>query len=320
MKTTIRSAPVWAMVTIAALLAVVPDNAFAEACQHSERWGPDDEIGNANLVTPERVKAAAKLIKTGKTYPLGIIIDSNTPAFPPRGLDLQVVQPNQAEGARPFTNFTYNDDLLQTWLGIGPQIDGLGHLGEDGLYYNCNHARDFAKISGLEKLGIEKIPPIVARGVLIDMAKHYGVDFLEGGRKFGPADIQAAAKSQGVEIREGDVVLFNTGWTAHVLYSDPAKWVSQEPGITEDAAEWLASKNVIAVGADTWGLDVIPPDQEGRPFQGHVTLLKDNGIYILETMNTEPLVADGVSEFMFVLGQARIRGAVQMIINPVAIR
>ena len=74
----------------------------------------------------------------------------------------------------------------------------------------------------------------------------------------------------------------------------------------------------MAVGSDTWGLDVVPPEKEGRPFYGHVTLLKKNGIYILETMNTGPLVRDGVTEFMFVLGQARVRGTVQMIINPVA--
>lgn len=291
----------------------------AEECKKS-KWGPDDEIGNANLVTPERVLAATKLVTTGKTYPLGIIIDSSTPAFPPRGLALQVVQPNQTESARPFPNLTYNDDLIQAWLGIGPQIDGLGHLGEEGYYYNCFHSSKFAKITGLEKLGIEKIPPLVSRGVLINMAKHYGVKNLKGGQKFNAADIQAAASNQGVEIREGDIVLFHTGWTDNKLESDPQTWVSQEPGITEDAAQWLAEQNVIAVGADTWGLDVIPPDMENRPFQGHVILLKENGIYILEVMNTGPLAADNVTEFMFVLGQARIRGAVQMIINPVAIK
>ena len=112
--------------------------------------------------------------------------------------------------------------------------------------------------------------------------------------------------------------MFHTGWTDAYLASDPKKWVSGEPGTSEDAAVYLASKNVIAVGADTWGVEVIPPEKEGRPFFGHVTLLKENGIYILETMNTGELAKDGVREFLFVLGQARIRGTVQMIINPVA--
>jgi kynurenine formamidase len=85
-------------------------------------------------------------------------------------------------------------------------------------------------------------------------------------------------------------------------------------------ARYLASKNVIAVGADTWAVDVVPAPDPDRGFQGHVILLKENGIHILETMNTGPLVRDQVTEFMFVLGPARIRGAVQMIINPIAIR
>ena len=84
-------------------------------------------------------------------------------------------------------------------------------------------------------------------------------------------------------------------------------------------AEYLASKQVVAVGADTWGLDVIPPKDISKAFQGHVILLKENGIYILETMNTGPLVKDGALEFLFVLGQAKVRGAVQMFINPIAI-
>lgn len=300
-------------------MSLMAGSAFAEDCKPS-KWGAADEIGSANLVTADRVMAASKLIKQGKTQPLGIIIDANTPAFPPRGLSLQVVQPNQQGGGRLFAyNGSYNDDLMQLWLGIGSQLDGLGHLGQDGMYYNCNDEKEFAAITGLTKLGTHNVPPLVGRGVVINMAKHFGAPHLEAGKFFTAADIQAAAKNQGVEIREGDVVLFHTGWTDAKLASEPTAWASAEPGTSEDAAEWLASKNVMAVGADTWGVDVVPPEKEGRPFWGHVVLLKEHGIYILETMNTGPLVRDGVTEFMFVLGQPRVRGTVQMIINPVAL-
>lgn len=291
----------------------------AQECKPS-KWGAKDEIGAANLVTPERVMAATKLVKQGKTQPLGIVIDSKTPAFPPRSLSLQVVQPNQQSGQKLFAyNGNYNDDIMQFWVGIGSQIDGLGHLGQNGLYYNCNKDAEISAITGLVRLGTHNIPPMVGRGVVIDMAKHFKVPFMEAGKFFGPAEIEAAAKDQGVEIREGDVVLFHTGWTDAKFTSDPAAWGGGEPGLSEEGATFLASKNVMAVGADTWGLEPVPPQKEGRPFFGHVILLKDNGIYILETMNTGPLVRDNVKEFMFVLGQARVRGAVQMIINPVAL-
>lgn len=308
-----------ASTAVAAAVALAAGGAIAADCKPS-KWGPNDEIGNANLVNPKTVMAAMKLVKKGKTHPLGIVIDSKTPAFPPRSLSLEVVQPNQQGGQRLFAyHGSYNDDLIQTWLGIGPQIDGLGHLGQDGVYYNCNNEKDFAAITGLKKLGTDKIPPIVARGVLLDMAKHFNMPFLPAGKYFTEKDIQAAAKAQKVEIREADVVLFHTGWTDAKLASDPKAWVSGEPGISEEGASWLASKNVIAVGADTWGVEPIPPQKEGRPFYGHVIFLKENGIYLLETMNTGQLAKEGVHEFLFVLGQARIRGTVQMIINPVAI-
>ena len=308
-----------AVMAACAAMALAAGGAIAQDCKPS-KWGPNDEIGNANLINPARIKAALGLVKQGKAHPLGIIIDASTPAFPPRSLSLEVVQPNQQGGQRLFAyKGSYNDDIIQTWLGIGPQIDGLGHLGQDGMYYNCNNEKDFAAITGLKKLGIEKVPPIVARGVLIDMTKQFNTPFLAAGKFFTAADVQAAAKSQGVEIREGDVVLFHTGWTDAKLAAEPKAWVSGEPGLSEDGAAWLASKNVIAVGADTWGLEPIPPEKEGRPFYAHVILLKENGIHILETMNTGQLAKEGVREFMFVLGQARIRGAVQMIINPVAI-
>jgi len=296
-------------------------SAFAQAddlCIPS-KWGVDDELGNINLIDAASVLQAAQLVKTGRTYSLGITIDSSTPAFAPRSLSLQIVQPGQQEGARPNQGMTYNDDIFQGWFGIGSQLDGLGHLGFDGMYYNCNAAKDFAHITGLKKLGTDKVPPMVARGVVLDLAGHYGKKYLEAGQFFTVDDIKAVEAKQGTPIREGDVVLFHTGWTENKLDSDPQAWVSGEPGQSEEVAEYLASKNVVAVGADTWGVDVVPAQHADRPFQGHVILLKEHGIYILETMNTGPLVRDEVFEFLFVLGQAKVRGAVQMFVNPIAI-
>ncbi len=286
------------------------------------KWGPDDQIGAANLVTPERTLQALKLVKQGVSHPLGIVVDPNTPTFPPRSMSLQVVTPGQHNGrslAGDYGwNLTYNDDLAQLWFGIGSQLDGFGHLGEGGMYYNCNDARDFVNFSGLNKLGTHNVPPIVARGVVIDMARHKGVDALAGGQAISSADIRAAAAAQGIEFREGDVILIHTGWTDAKLESAPDEWLSTEPGLTNEAAAWLGDQNPIAVGADTWGVEAVPPAEGDKVFYGHVELLGKRGVYILETMNTGRLAREGVREFLFVLGQARIRGTVQMIVNPVA--
>jgi len=316
LKRALREATIVASITLLGTTVAMA----ATECMPS-KWGPDDEIGSANLVTPENTLRAAKLIKQGKSMPLGIVIDSNTPAFPPRSLNLQVVQPNQ-QGGQKLDAFgypgVYNDDILQTWVGIGSQLDGLGHLGENGLYYNCNDEKDFAAITGLKKLGTHNVPPLVGRAVIIDMAKHKGKAFLDAGEHFGSEDIKAAAAAQGVTFGKGDIVLFHTGWTENKLESDPKAWVSGEPGVNNEGVRYLAEMDLMAVGADTWGVEPVPAPEGDGVFYGHVLLLQEKGIYILETMNTGPVLQDGVNEFMFVLGQARIRGTVQMIINPVA--
>ena len=303
------------------LLAMISPVAISQECLPS-KWGADDEIGAANHVSPARTLAAAALIKKGESHPLGIVVDSEVPAFPPRSMSLQVVQPGQHNNRSLIGEFgwdvSYNDDLAQLWFGIGPQLDGLGHMGEAGNYYNCNEAQDFINITGLKKLGTEKVPPLVGRGVLIDLARHFGVEALTAGRGVTAEEIKAAAVDQGVVIRPGDIVLFHTGWTDAKLKSEPQLWASTEPGLTNDAAAYVASLDPMAVGADTWGLDAVPPIAGDKVFYGHVILLKQHGIYILETMNTGRLAKEKVHEFMFVLGQARIKGTVQMIINPVA--
>ena len=306
---------------LAAWPALAQDAAEETPDWAESEWGPDDEIGAANRITPESVLAAKDLVTEGRVYPLGIVIDDTTPAFPPRSLSVTVLQPGQAGGATLGgpTDTTYNDDIFMGWLGIGSQIDGLGHLGVDHLYYNGNRADEFAAADGLTKLGIEKIPPIVARGVLIDMAAFYGQDVVEEGTAYTAQDVQAAAEAQGVEIREGDVVLFHSGWL-DLIESDPERYVSVEPGLGKSGAEMLAEIGVVAVGADTWGLEVVPFEEGVGSFEIHQILLAKNGIYILENMDTRALAQDGATEFLFVLGQPRLRGAVQMIINPVAIR
>jgi len=208
---------------------------------------------------------------------------------------------------------------VQTWIGIGSQLDGLGHLGEGGHYYNRLDEKEISAITDLKKLGTHDVPPLVGRAVILDMAAHSGVDIMPAGAHFGEAEIKAAAQAQGVTMGEGDIILFHTGWTEGMLESDPAAWGSSEPGLNNEGAEYLASLNPMAVGADTWGLEPIPAPEGDKVFYSHVTLLKENGIYILETMNVWPLVREGVNEFMFVLGQPGIVGTVQAMINPVAL-
>jgi len=116
---------------------------------------------------------------------------------------------------------------------------------------------------------------------MIDMAKHFGVAVMKAGQVIASKDIKAASKAQGVTIRKGDVVLLHTGWTDGMLASDPKAWVSGEPGLNNEASAYLGDLDVMAVGADTWGLEAVLPAKGDKIFYGHVGLLKKRGIYIL---------------------------------------
>jgi kynurenine formamidase len=315
-----RSRAIAALALCAPLLAAQAQQGAAPPDWCKSKWGPSDEIGAANLLTPALAVRAARLATTGKTYALGVETNSNTPAYGSRSFHIVVNQPGQAGGAGLGPNLgTYNDDVIMGYVGIGSQLDGLGHLGVDNVYYNCNRARDFVQADGLRKLGIEKVPPIVTRGVLLDMTAHYGTDPVAGGTAFNRAEIEAQAQRQGVEVGTGDVVIFHTGWLDK-YGADRARYLAAEPGVGYEGAEYLVSKGVVAVGADNWGVEVSPADKAHGDMAVHQLLLAKSGVYILETMNTGPLARDRVSEFMFVLGPARITGAVQAIINPIAIR
>ncbi|MDO9478093.1 MAG: cyclase family protein [Pseudohongiella sp.] len=282
------------------------------------RFGADDRIGAANNLSAEIVLQAAKLITTGKVYSLGVETAEDSPAYGTRTFSIDII----ASGANVPVGtdaVTSNDERVTTSFGIGSQIDGLGHLGIGNQYYNGLTSAQIVADGGLAELGTHTIPPIVTRGVLLDMAKHFGVDMVSEGTAFNRAEIQAAASAQGIQIKSGDVVLFHTGWM-QLLGNDNQRFISVQPGLGVEGANYLADLGVVAIGADTPALEVIPFENPQRVFAVHQTLLAKQGVYILESMNTAALAADGAQEFMFVLGQPKFKGAVQTVINPIAIR
>ena len=287
---------------------------------YPSQHGEGDTLGALNHLSPDKVVEAAGLVKTGKTYALGVVTGWESPAYPPRHYAITVIQPGQDLGPTMGANrATGNDDLLYTWMGIGSQIDGLGHMGIDHVYYNGLHAKDFVTTKGLTALSIEKLPPMVGRGVLLDMTRHYGESPLPAGTAFNEAEIKAQAAAQNVDIRTGDIVLFHTGWL-NLAGVDNERFMGGEPGLGMGGAKYLSSLDVVAVGADTWGLEAVPHENPELMFPVHPELLAKNGIYILENMDVRELAADEGWEFLFVLGQPRFEGAVQAVINPVAIR
>ena len=311
----------WSKPLVAAVMAVgIAGAAQAQPLQtcHKSKWGPNDQIGALNHIRPENVTAAVQLVKRGKAIRMGIETNSKTPAFPPRFFNITVLTPGQEYGGSlGDTKTNYNDDVITGWVGVGSQLDGLGHIGIDGTYYNCLNGREIVSASGMKKLGIETVPAIATRAVILDMVGLMGRDPVPEGTPFNRKEIDAALKRQGnMRINPGDVVIFYTGWTK-LIGKEDKRYGSVEPGLGVEGAHYLASLSVAMVGADTWGLEVVPFEDPKKIFHVHQILIPQNGIMILENVNAEEAVRDRVYEGLFTLGPSRITGAVQAIINPI---
>jgi kynurenine formamidase len=307
-----------AAATGAALVIVASSIALGQSDRwYPSRWGADDQRGAANRVTPAKVLEAKGLITKGTIYQLGRVYEPGMPVFGTRHYSLRIPQAFEMAGKNEGV---FHDEVISGELGqIGTQFDGLGHLGIGQLFYNGNRRSEFAKPDGLTKLGIENVGAIVTRGVLIDVARFKGVDQLPPAYEITPADLKGALQRQRTEIGAGDVVLIHTGWGS-LWMKDNATFVATAPGIGVAAGQMLADEEVVVVGSDNWGVEVMPNPDATLSAPVHQLLLARNGIYLHENVATEGLARDNVYEFAYIYAPLRLKGATGSPGNPIAIR
>jgi kynurenine formamidase len=296
-------------------------------------WGEGDEAGSTNWYTkPEVVLRALAEADQGKTYKLGHPYTADMPLFGSRQFVLRI--PATPTGG-PFgsNKIVWHDEFLATEVGqVGTQFDGLGHIGvqigADGerdkmRFYNGFIEGEFATAYGLEKLGTEKLHPIVARGVLLDFAAARGVDVMNKGECATMDDVQAALDKQGMsdfQFMEGDAILFRYGWESH--WDDPPTFNDGSPGICMDVARWLAEEVQAGVtGGDTWNTtDPVPyPDEPTCVFCIHQYLQTRHGIVNQENLRLKQLADDEVYVFAYIYTPTPIAGATGSMGSPVAI-
>ena len=286
-------------------------------------WGPDDQRGAANRQTAKKVLEARELIQTGDVYQLGREYTSEMPVFGKRHYSLTI--PGLPTGKPMGKNqLVHNDELVSAEIGqVGTQFDGLGHVGvhvgTEDVFYNGFKLSEFGTAYGLEKLGIEKVGPFFTRGVLLDVAGLKGERSLPAGYVITPEDLQKALEAAKAEVRPGDVVLIHTG---HGFWwiKDNKRYSDGEPGIGLAAAKWLTDKKVSIVGADSWAVEVVPPEDPDRPYPVHQWLIVRHGVYTLENLDLSALTKDKVYQFAFVFSPLRLKGATGSPGNPIAIR
>jgi len=283
------------------------------------RFGEGDELGALNYLSAENVVAAARLIKKGRCYSLAVVTDQSTPAYGNRKYDIHVMEPALYAGATwGKSKSNAIDEFIIAWPGTGTHLDGLGHVGIDHTFYDGQTGHDVYDFSGLKRFGTHTLPPIVGRGVMLDVAALKGVDMLAGGTVITPEDLQRAAERQAVTLRRGDVALIRTGWI-RLMKSDPKRYLESSPGIGKAAAHYLADVGVVVIGADQGSTEVFPSEDPDEFAPVHQINLAINGVYNLQNAYLESLSEDKVYEFFFALGLPRFFGASQMTANPIAI-
>jgi kynurenine formamidase len=308
-------------------------------------WGPEDEVGALNEMTDASRLAALRLVTQGKTYDLGLPYDRHSYKWPghspgeiitfrsPEGVkdqkDLAFTTPEKGNtgGTAWHSNALFINDNVAT------QIDGLAHIthGDDDHWYNGFKEEDWGGNFGVRKADVLTIPPIVARGVMIDVAGFKNTEALPSSYEITVEDLQGALARQGVDVTPGTIVLVRTG-TARFWGQNGSNHekISQHDtaGLGMKATKWLVEqKGAMAIGTDTSGLEVLPPRPEDSQAVGgsfnpvHVYLLVEQGIHILEFQNQEQLAADRVYEFAYILSTNAIRGTVAgTAMRPIAVR
>jgi kynurenine formamidase len=273
-------------------------------------FGPNDQTGATNRVTPAVTKAAAAEIQTGKVTNMSYPLVDGVPLFGSRFTKTILTATSLAPGASFGENqLTYMED---TWLSqshVGTHLDGMGHIGIKDCYYNQTPMGKFINQNNMTKLGLEHLKSFATRGVIIDMVKVYQdagklktnaackKPCIDKGTVITVADLQAGLKMYNVTLREGDMVFIHTGW-GDLFEQFPAQnalYNSGEPGLGKEAANWLAAQKVVAVGTDTWAVEVIPSENPKEAFPVHAILLTDNGIHIMENVRTDLIAAEAAS-------------------------
>jgi kynurenine formamidase len=269
-------------------------------------FGPDDQIGATNRVTPAVTKAAAAEIQTGVVTPMGNLLVDGVPLFGTRFSKTVLSSFALVPGAEFGDNkLTYMEDTYLSQSHVGTHIDGMGHIGIQDCYYNQTPMGKYVTQNYLKRLGIENLKSFATRGIIIDAVKVFQAanklkpnpacknPCIDAGTVITEADLQAGLKMYNVTLREADAVFINTGW-GDLFQQYPAQnatYNGGEPGISTSAARWLAAQKVVLVGADNWAVEVIPGEDAKIAFPVHKTLLTDNGIHIVENVRTDLIAA-----------------------------
>ncbi|MCC7464703.1 MAG: cyclase family protein [Saprospiraceae bacterium] len=292
-------------------------------------WGPDDEIGSLNMMNDASRLSVLDAIKSGEVYDLSVDYFVGMPSFhalgdPPYQYWLThtphgtVVDNPNGMGKAMNEKVSYTGDAISMYTHMGTHIDALNHFGLNGKIWNGFTPEEHLGDKGWKKTGAEKIPPVIARGVLIDVVAYKGVESLPENYRITAADLRGALKKQGVTMQKGDVVLIRTGQARH--YEHASEYLHNYPGINLEAVKWLIEdQGIMLLGADNLSFEAFPPERADNWVPVHTYLLAEKGVMFIEQMYLEDLARDAVYQFAFIGASLKLKGASGSPMRPLAL-
>ena len=268
-----------------------------------ERWGRDDECGTANHITPQMVRYAAGLVRTGQVIALGLEFNQNGPQTGANGrfncLRYSVATGSDHTAGRQMwaggplpRQMGYADDTVVLHLQSATHWDSLCHIFHRGRMFNGYPADEFTA-RGSAHNGTEALrSKLVGRGVLLDIPRSKGMNWLDDGYAITADDLEAAAELGKVTVQTGDILLVRTGQMARCLKHGWGTYAGGDaPGLSFFTIPWLANRNVAAVATDTWGVEVRPNELPNsfQPF--HIPTVVYMGLLLGEMFDLEELAA-----------------------------
>jgi kynurenine formamidase len=287
------------------------------------RWSPDDEVGTLNLITPECVREATRLVTHGEVLSLARVIRHDmvrTAERTPPTIVLTTDGGDYAAGAAATGGVAFADDFMAMPVATGTHIDSLAHAwSPEGLYNG--HDPNTVRSRGARYCGIDKVSGLVTGGVLADICRLHGTDALPPSHVVTVAELEAATEGLGNPVGSGDALLVRTGWLtpANLEGRDLATIEREEPGLGIEAARWIAERDVAVVGADNIGVEVFPSQDPQLRAPLHVALINRLGVYMIELLDLEELAGRRPGRFLFIAAPLRLRGAVNSPLNPLAV-
>jgi kynurenine formamidase len=267
----------------------------------------NSDIGMLVHVDEAKRREALGLVRDGRMFDLGRVLDETVPVFPGRYYrQTLVTTAHHGNGGGLGENrVNWITEQIAGTQQLGTHLDSLSHLQIGDRGYNGYSVAELAGTAGVQRLGVETVPQIVTRGWLVDVAP------LERG------DVISVDDLGGIEPSPGDAVLFHTGWGAR--WNEPEAYLGGEPGPGYAVADWLVERGVALTGCDTWSYGPVPAEDPDRPFEVPQILNVRHGVFVVENLDTAELAAAGVREFALILTHPKLRGATGAWTSPIAL-